>query len=439
MKNSVERIRTEAEKNRDYLVRLIQDTVRISSYSGEEEEIQRFLQRKLAGLGMQTRLIKVEPEKLEKYKGFSYDGFSYERRCSLVGEKKGRGGSGGSNCAGGNGRSLMLNGHVDVVPPGDLSAWSDDPLSGRYLQGRVYGRGSLDMKGGLCAAITAVKLLQDLGFANCGDIILSSVCGEETGGCGAFALVADGIAADGCVILEPTKMKICHIQSGCHTFKLKIKGRSIHACMAYKGINPIDKFYIIYEALKKMDRRRHERYSNGDFAYRYNVAPLNVGTIVAGEWPSSVPDHLEADGRMGIFPAETVEEMHWEFEETVRAAAAADPWLTENPPVVQWYEGLFEPASTDAESDLVTTLAASHYEMFHRRVQFEAVTYGSDMRIFNLYAGIPTVHYGPGDVSLAHTVNEHLEIDQALDAVRSIALMIVNWCGGSFVPKGAPA
>jgi acetylornithine deacetylase len=156
VKNIAERIRTEAEKNRDYLVRLIQDTVRISSYSGEEEEIQRFLQRKLAGLGMQTRLIKVKPEKLEKYKGFSYDGFSYERRCSLVGEKKGQGGSGG------NGRSLMLNGHVDVVPPGDLSAWSDDPLSGRYLQGRVYGRGSLDMKGGLCAAITAVKILQDL-------------------------------------------------------------------------------------------------------------------------------------------------------------------------------------------------------------------------------------------------------------------------------------
>jgi acetylornithine deacetylase len=437
------RIKEQAENNRHYLVELIRDAVRISSYSGEAEEIQRFLQGKLDELGLETRLIKVDPVRLEQYKGFSYDGFSYDRRFSLVGVKRGSGRAGtgerpAGDAAGGRGeegKSLILNGHVDVVPPGDLSCWNDDPLSGKFEQGKVYGRGSLDMKGGLAVGITVLKVLADLGFENYGDIIYTAVCGEETGGCGAFALVEDGLSADGCIILEPTRLKICPIQSGCHTFKITIRGRSVHACMAYKGINVIDKFYIIYEALKEMDRRRHQRFS-GDYIRYYevpmNVAPLNIGTITAGEWPSSVPDRLEACGRAGIFPGETVEEMHREFEEAVRAAATGDPWLAENQPEVEWYEGLFEPAATDLESDLVRTLAESHLAMLEREVQYEAVTYGSDMRIFNLYAGIPTVMYGPGDVSLAHTVNEHIEIDRAIEAVCSVALMIVNWCGGHY-------
>jgi acetylornithine deacetylase len=435
MDRAGELIRAAAEKNRDYLVRLIREMVQFGSYSGEALEIQRYIKRELAALGMEARLIKVDPERLKQYKGFADDGFSYDRRYSLVGIRKGSAASDGSGCDRAAGRSMLLNGHVDIVPPGDLSAWDHDPLSGRYEQGKVYGRGALDMKGGLAAAIAAIRVLKDLGFENCGDIIFSSVCGEETGGCGAFALVDAGINADGCIILEPTRLKICHIQSGCHTFKIRMKGRSIHACMAHKGINVIDKFYIVYDALKEMDRRRHGLFS-GEYARYYenpmNVAPLNVGTLSAGEWPSSVPDWLEADGRIGIFPGETVEEMHRQFEETVGAAAEKDPWLSENRPEIKWYEGLFEPSAIDIDSDLVRSLSAAHQQMLGRRVEYEAATYGSDMRIFNLYANIPTVLYGPGDVSMAHTVNEHIEVNEVMEAVSTTALMLVNWCGGKF-------
>lgn len=432
----IEKIRQEVEKNRQYLVELIGEMVRFGSYSGEAEQIQLYLKSKMGELGMETRLVKVEPEKLEKYKGFSYDGFPYDRRYSLLGLKKGNAAMRKRNNIAA--RSLILNGHVDIVPPGDLSRWNEDPLSGKYEDGKVYGRGSLDMKGGLAAGITAVKVLQDLGFSNLGDITIASVCGEETGGCGAFALVEDGVRADGCIILEPTRLKICHIQSGCHTFKISIRGLSIHACMAYKGINAIDKFAIIYEALKQMDKKRHERFVKSAaekaayYEYPGNIAPLNVGTIEAGEWPSSVPDYLQARGRIGIFPGETVEEMHREFEEVVHTAAKTDPWLAENLPQVEWYEGLFEPADTAIDSELVTCLAANHRNMLGREAGFEAVTYGSDMRIFCNYAGIPTVLYGPGDVSLAHTVNEHVVIEEVMEAVFSIAGMLVSWCGGEF-------
>ncbi len=431
MQDLAEQIKNAAIKNRDYLVRLIQDLVTIRSYSGETEKIQHFLCGLLNGFGMETSLIKVEPARLEHYKGFSYDGFPYDNRYSLLAVKRGSAVAG----VGYGGRSLMLNGHIDVVPPGDLDCWDDDPLSGRYANGRIYGRGALDMKGGLASGIVALKLLLDLGFMNIGDIMISSVCGEETGGCGAFALVESGVMADGCLILEPTQLKVCHIQSGCHSFKITLKGRSIHACMAYKGVNVIDKFYLIYNALLQMDKVRHTRFSGplaGSYENSANIAPLNVGIISAGDWPSSVPDRLEAHGRMGIFPGETVEDMHAEFESTVRAAAARDLWLTENQPVVEWYEGLFEPAALDLNSDLIKTLASSHQQITGSAVGYEAATYGSDMRIFNLYAKIPTVLYGPGDVSQAHTVNEYIEIDQVLGAVCTLSMMIYNWCGGQF-------
>jgi len=210
------------EQNTEYLIDLLQHMVRFASYSGEAEEIQRFLQKRLADLGLETELIKVQPDKLEKYKGFSYDGFPYDRRYSLTGLKRAKLPAGDSKR---QGRSLILNGHIDIVPPGDLKSWKDHPLSGRYVDGKVFGRGALDMKGGLAAGITAVKTLIDLGIEHSGDITVASVCGEETGGCGALALIDHNLSADGCLILEPTQLKICHIQSGCHTFKLTISSR----------------------------------------------------------------------------------------------------------------------------------------------------------------------------------------------------------------------
>lgn len=419
--NTLEIIEKTIYKNQDKLIKLIQDVVRIESLSGNSLNVQKYLEEYLNNMGLETQLIKVEPKKLEEYFAFEDDGFPYDKRYSLIGKSKGQGGEG---------KSLILNGHIDVVPVGNLAEWIDSPFSGNVDNGKIYGRGSLDMKGGLCTGIFALEILKEIGFNHNQDIYINSVCGEETGGCGALTTIDTKIKSDGCIILEPTKLNISHIQAGSLSFKIRIYGKSIHACMANKGINAIDKFIKIYDAIKKLNYEKHLKYNNDYYEDKFNVAPLNVGMLNSGEWPSSVPDFLEAKGRLGVFPGESIEQAKKDFEDIVKKACLEDNWLKENVAEIEWFEGKFESTETDLEEPLVKTLAKSHEIMLDKKVKFEGVTYGSDMRIFNIYGNIPTVLYGPGDVTIAHTTNEYIEINDILDCAKVIALTIINWCGG---------
>lgn len=421
MERLINKINNETNELKNEIIELVQGAVQIPSLSGDSINIQNYIKNYLDEMGLITNMIKVRPDSLKKYYAFTDDGFSYDNRYSLIGIKKG---------SHNDGKSLILNGHIDVVPPGNIDEWSSSPWSGIYKDDKIFGRGSLDMKAGLCSGIAAVKVLQRIGFENFGDIYINSVCGEETGGCGALAAIDSGLSADACIILEPTKLNICHIQSGSITYRIKVLGKSIHACMKNKGVNPIDKFIKIYEALKKLDYDRHEKYSNDYYEYKYNVAPLNLGVINSGEWPSSVPDTLLAEGRIGVFPNESVEDVKKVFEETIKQIASEDDWLKYNAPEIEWFEGLFESTETNINSDIIKTLAECHREILKREIKYEGVTYGSDMRIFNIYGNIPSILYGPGDVSIAHTCNEYIIVDDILESVKSLALTITKWCGG---------
>lgn len=421
MEQLVNKINNATNELKTEIIELVQGAVQIPSLSGESEGVQKYLKNYLDEMGLETDLIKVNPDSLRKYYSFTDDKFSFDKRYSLVGIKRG---------SDNYGKSLILNGHIDVVPTGNIDEWSDSPWSGVYKDGKIFGRGSLDMKAGLCSGIAAIKVLQKIGFENFGDVYINSVCGEETGGCGALATIDSGISADACIILEPTKLNICHIQSGSITFRIKILGKSIHACMKNKGVNAIDKFIKIYESLKKLDKDRHEEYSSEYFEYKYNVAPLNLGILKSGEWPSSVPDTLIAEGRLGVFPNESVADAKKVFEDTIKKACLEDDWLRNNMPEIEWFEGLFESTETDINDAIIKTLTKSHEEILGRKVNYEGVTYGSDMRIFNIYGNIPSILYGPGDVSIAHTCNENIIVGEVLETVKSIALTITKWCGG---------
>jgi acetylornithine deacetylase len=288
------------------------------------------------------------------------------------------------------------------------------------------------MKGGLSAGIFAIEVLKKLNFKPDGDVLFESVIGEESGGAGTLAALERGYSADGVIILEPTSLHLSPIQSGALTFRLTIPGKATHAAMKWDGINAIEKFSILQIAIKDLEKRRHEEQTHGFYEDPNRIAPINLGTIHGGEWHSTVPGEVVVEGRFGVFPGESIDDARKALEKAITEATLNDPWMKENPPVVEWFEGQFESGETAVGHPLIETLGNCHKLVTGNSTKIRGVTYGSDLRLFTNHGKMPAVLYGPGDVSLAHAANEYVEIEEVITATKVVALMIVHWCGGSF-------
>ncbi|MCP5054931.1 MAG: ArgE/DapE family deacylase [bacterium] len=415
------------------MVAFIRKLVQTRSLPGEELRVQRIVADKLKSLNFDVDLIPIRQDILMGHKAFSHDGYPYESRANVIGHWRGNGSDPGDKDlanAPGQGCSLILNGHVDVVSPGDQFLWDDSPWSGALKDGRIYGRGSADMKSGLSAIIFACEVLQKLGFRPLKDVMIQSVAGEETGGCGTLTNIILGYTADAAIIAEPTRLNLYPVQAGALSFRIKITGKSIHACMKSKGVSAIEKFYPIFLAIEAFDRQRHRDYHDLVFDDPGNIAPINIGTLTSGDWLSTVPDKLVAEGRYGIFPGESLEAAKRAFEKTVKKTALADEWLKNHLPQVEWFEGQFEAGHTPVEEPLIQTLSACHQTVLNQEAHISGATYGSDLRLFTNHANIPAVLYGPGDVKEAHAANESIAVHEIVEAVNVYAFTILKWCGG---------
>lgn len=394
--------------------------VRAPSLPDQEHEVQQVVADRLRGMGLEVEVLPVRFDRLRGHPAFGDDGFSPDGRVDVIGRWPGSG----------RGRSLILNGHVDVVPPGDLSLWTESPWSGSVRDGRIWGRGACDMKSGLAAGIVALSVLQDLGWSPSGDVIVESVTGEESGGAGTLAAIVEGVRADGAIILEPTGLALCPVQSGALTFRLEVRGKAAHGAMRQHGVSAIEKFALLHTAILDLERTRHAARRLPLYEDPAWAAPVSIGTVRAGEWHSTVAETLVAEGRFGVFPGETVAEARQALETAVAEVAAADPWLAAHPPSVEWFEGQFESGETSADHPLVATLRAVHAEVLGREAAVRGVPYGADLRLFTNHAGMAAVLYGPGDITRAHAVNESIEIAEVVEAVAVLAAMVIRWPEG---------
>ena len=396
------------------------DMVQIPSVSGTdgENEAQARMAELLDAGGHDVDHWPIDLESLAALPDFP--GMEVERReaWGLVGRWAGSG----------DGATLMLNGHIDVVPTGDADAWSTPPFAAVVRDGRLYGRGSCDMKAGLVAAHIAVQAVRRSGVKLRGDVLIASVQGEEDGGFGTFATLQRGWTADACVIPEPTDLDIIPANSGALTFRLRVHGLATHAARRSEGVSAIDRFWPIADALRALEARRNRNVD--PLMARWPLAhPLSIGTVHAGDWASSVPDLLVAEGRLGVALDETVAEARRDLEDSIEEACAADPWLRDHPVEVEWWGGQFEPGRLRADSDLVERLRAAHAVAGGERLDVYGAPYGSDLRLLTSLGGIPTVQYGPGDAKLAHGPHESVPIDQITATARTLALMTLDVCG----------
>jgi acetylornithine deacetylase len=411
------------EAARSDLIAFLQKMVQAASLPDHEHEVQTLVAQKLQSIGLDVDIVPSRFDELRAHPAFGDDGFSPTERINVVGRWRGTGL--------GDGHSLILNGHVDVVPAGDLSLWTDSPWSGMVRDGRLYGRGSCDMKAGLCAGIFAVQTLQQLGYRPGRDVLIESVIGEESGGIGTLTTILKGYTADAVILLEPTRLEISPVQSGALTFRLVIPGRSIHAAMKPYGVSAIEKFAVLLNAIQQLEARRHQTFRHELYEDPNNIAPINIGTVRGGEWHSTVPEEVIAEGRMGVLPGETNEAARRALEGAIQMAAQADLWLSRHPPRLEWFEGQFESGETRLDHPFLQELGMAHLQVTGSAAALRGVPYGSDMRLFTNHAKIPAAHYGPGDVGMAHAANEYVPLDEVVIATNVVAHMIARWCGGS--------
>ena len=324
--------------------------------------------------------------------------------------------------------ALALCGHTDVVPAGDLRGWVGDPFSLRLIDGVAWGRGTCDMKAGLVAAMGAVDAVRRAGVALAHPLAVHCVSGEEDGGLGAYATVQRGHRAGACVIAEPTTGHVIPANGGALTFRLEITGLATHGSTRTRGVSAVDKFEVITRALRALEARRNA-YVPGLFDHLELAWPLSVGIVAAGDWASTVPDRLVAEGRYGVRIDETVPEAIAAFEAAVAAAAADDPWLADHPVDVSWPGGMFAPGALSTDHPLVAATVEAAADICGAEPRVVGAPYGSDLRHY-IAAGVPTLQYGPGDVRYAHATDEHVELADVVDCARVYALLALRLCGG---------
>jgi acetylornithine deacetylase len=327
------------------------------------------------------------------------------------------------------GRSLILQGHCDVVPAGPLDMWQTPPYQPVVKDGWLYGRGAGDMKSGTIAALYALDALDAAGLAPQGRIHVQSVIEEESTGVGALSTLHRGYRADACLIPEPTDGKMIRSQVGVVWFRLKVRGLPVHVAHAGSGANAIKAAYHLIQGLERLEAEWNERAkAHHHFKSVHHPLNFNPGIIKGGDWASSVPAWCDVDCRIGILPGWKVADAQAEIVACVEQAAKGHPFLAENPPQIVW-SGFLSPGYelTGAEAS-EAVLAAAYAAIYGGTLPEVYNTALTDTRFYGLDYGIPAFCFGAKAEGI-HGFNERVSLESLKKVTKTLALFIAGWCG----------
>ena len=398
--------RSTVERGLQDTVAFLQELVRIPSVLGNEEPAQRLVENRLRELGFEVRSLEPSAERLASHPESGIPLAPYEGRRCLVG-----------TLAGGSGRSLLLNGHVDVVSEAPADQWTRPPFGADIEGGRLYGRGACDMKGGIAAMLLGVEAALAAGPLP-GPVVYQSVIEEECGGNGALAACLEGPGADGVVIAEPTNGGFDVVAVGVIWARITVEARARHASSADEDSNPIETAFAVVDALHGLEA---ELNCDPELEFAGVARPylLNVGALHAGDWPSMSPGRAVLDVRLGLPLRMDPKEGQARLAETVRRVA---------PPAQVEFRGFRARGySFDARSPLVRLLSDCHEAVHGRRPKPEPSRATTDLRFFGRPLGPgQAACYGPTGDGL-HGVDEWVDIESIADVATVLALLIRRW------------
>ena len=414
----VQRIIGAVDQGFDAQTALTEDLIRFPSVRGQEATAQDFMAKQYRQRGLDVDQWRISLDDIKHLPGFSPVTVSYDNAFNVVGAHRPRSVSG---------RSLILNGHIDVVPTGPLDLWSRPPFDPWRDGDWLYGRGGGDMKAGLVCALAAFDALAKLDLRPAANVYFQSVTEEECTGNGALACLARGYRADAALIPEPSNDCLVAGQLGVMWFQVKLRGRPAHVGWAGTGANAIEASFPIITALhgleEKWNNHRHENWHD-------HPHPINfvVSKIEGGDWTSSVPAWCTFDMRISFYPGMQLDEVRRDVEATVRQAAQGHSFLANNPPEVVYHGFQAEPYIVTGGEAAQAALRQSHRLVTGQDPKDVSLTATTDARFFGLYAGIPALVYGPASQDI-HGFDERVSLASIRNVTRTIALFIAQWCG----------
>jgi acetylornithine deacetylase len=397
----------------------LQQMIPIPSVTGDEAAIQKFLAQYMAGIGLEVDMWETDWEALKQHPAYIPVDRGYEGRPNIVATMKGTGG----------GRSLLLNGHTDVIPVNDGVGWSDDPWSARIKDGRVYGRGSCDMKSGVAAHILAVQYLKEAGLRTKGDVYINVVVDEEVSGHGTLDTVIRGYHADAGISGETSDLAVQPACIGRIWFEIEINGKPVGIQRRYEGISGIDLGNKITRAVAELEAKRVATVTHPLYPNALDSLPCMIGSFSAGNYPSAYPASCLLKGSIGTVPGEDHEGVKRSLVEQVAQEAAKDPWMKEHPPVVRFVGFDAQASEIPRDHPIVATVCRSYKEITGQDPQISGRQGAADTRFLNQYANTPTVIFGPGSTAVMHSNDEYVSIADYIIAIKVMALSIYDWCG----------
>jgi len=421
MENIKRSVFKKLEENWEDEVEFLQKLGRFPSTLGNEAPIQRFLASSFKDMGLETDAFIPDAQTLSSLPGYSQPEWSYDGRPIVAGKLPTKGEK--------IGKSIIFQGHIDVVSPEPTHLWDYDPWGATIVGDKMYGRGIQDMKSGVAAMIYAVKAIKDLGIDLGADVTLKTVYEEECTGNGALAAIERGYHADAALIPEPFGPNALIAQVGVIWMRVRVTGLGSHVESADAAVNAIEKSYELIEEIKRYrtdinkDDRKHP-----DFKGISHPLNVNIGTIQSGDWPSTVPSDCTFEVRVGLYPGEDPQEIKDELKERLLEFSKQDPWFEKMPPEITFY-GFHAPGvSLDRDLEIFKRLEKAHNTVSDEKMDYISTTATTDIRYYNLYYDTPATCYGPSGGNM-HAPNEWVNLQSVKDCTKVYAAFLLDWCG----------
>lgn len=447
----IEKILTKVEEKKKEIIELLRKVIQIPSLTGEEGEAQEFIADYLKQLGLRVDVWEPDIEeifdkfpesaqypshwkhdlilpydRLPSYSELIKTGkikiLNYKNRPNVVGTLDGRGG----------GKSLLLNGHIDNVTVEPESDWNHDPFGAEIIDGKIYGRGASDMKGGLVASLAAIQCLIESGVSLKGDVIFSSVVNEEHSGDGALSMICKGITADAAIVTEPSENQIYIAHPGDVYWQLTVNGipRSPGARWEREkliGVSAIEKLPPALQGLLKLEKdfNRKER----DPLYK-NINPFScvIGEVSGGTYATVTASRCILRGCVYFSPGlGSINDIMDKIREYIARETQIDPWFRDHPVEVAFLRHK-NAAKIDKNEPIVETVSNCAKTVSGKNPLICGGSYGADMELFVNLGKIPTMIFGPGSIAHAHKPDELISIDEYISSVKTLALSIYKWC-----------